>query len=56
LNGKLHTEKGRNQWVLLTEWLIANRHGTFKVLPLCTEPMDSNAWLAGFIDSEFCFD
>ena len=56
LNGKLRTIKGRNQWIQIAQWLEANGYGNFEVLPICTEPLGYNAWLAGFIDSEFCFD
>lgn len=48
INGKMRTPKIEALYRLI-DWL---KDSSIKKLPLNTEPLDSNAWLAGFIDGD----
>ncbi len=54
LNGYLRTPKV-HQLYLLIEWLNKHHGSYFKNLPLDESPIDSNSWLAGFIDADGSF-
>lgn len=53
INGNMRTPK-INQLYKLIDWLGIKGYNIEK-LPLDTSPINSNAWLAGFIDADGCF-
>lgn len=51
INGKLRSPK-IHQFTKLVDWLNNKTGRDTAVLPLDTTPLDSNGWLAGFIDTD----
>lgn len=51
INGKLRTPK-IDQLFKLIDWINLNHSNNISKLPLDTTPLNSNSWLAGFIDSD----
>lgn len=53
INGKFRTPKYDTLCKLID--FLNEKGDNIQILPLDTSPLDSNAWLAGFIDSDGCF-
>jgi len=51
INGKFRTPKIQ-QLYLLIDWMNKNHGTSIEKLPLDTSSLDTNAWLAGFIDAD----
>lgn len=54
INGQLRTPK-IHQFYLLIDWLNKNHNAKIEKLPLKTENLSSDSWLAGFVDADGSF-
>jgi len=54
INGNMRTPK-IHQLYSLIDWINDNQNTNLKKLPLSTNPLNSDSWLAGFIDADGSF-